>query len=75
MGKPQDWEEQEQAIAENPLTKARVQAAEQFMEKCAYTTTCLLAIAETLELLDDATGARMLRSFAEEFREHEATTL
>jgi ppGpp synthetase/RelA/SpoT-type nucleotidyltranferase len=68
-------EEAEETIAENPLTPARVKAAEQFLEKCAYTTTCILALAETLQLLDDDVGARMLRSFAEEFREHEASTL
>lgn len=68
-------EEQEETIRENPLTRQRVLAAEKFLETCAYTTTCILALAETLEKLDDQIGARLLRSFAGEFVEHEATTL
>jgi hypothetical protein len=70
-----DFEEEEQTIAENPLTPERAAAALKFLEKCQYITTCVLALAEVCDEFEDADGARMLRKFADDFREYEATTL
>lgn len=73
--KPDDWSEAEDAIAANPLTPRRVQMGHEMLEGCTYATTALLALAEALASLDDHIGARMLRGWAEELREHEATTV
>lgn len=68
-------EEQISEIFENPVTAVRVAAAGAFLEKCMYVTTCLLSMADALEELDDTVGARVLRTYASEFAEYEASTL
>lgn len=67
-------DEQISEIFENPVTVARVAAAGAFLDKCMYVTTCLLAMADALEDLDDTVGARVLRTYASEFAEYEATS-
>lgn len=69
------YAEQEEAIAQNPVTAHRVRLAQKFLEECTFTTTCLLSLADALESIDESTGATILRKWADEFREHEATTL